>query len=236
MFSYFSCDHGWFLSEQMCHWSPDIDGKSRVSDTRCLTRFVGEAREEGAGTRVSRAKPTSSGFDLWGIPEPRKQSAWISRVESKPRVFYSEFFAPFFVLLKVVFDKFLKVPAAFSFIFQFVRIMLSCPWDFGLKCTRVYGRPEGEQGGANASPGFGYLVEHLVKILSFCVKILTFGQKTNICSPLTKFAPPTKTPMDDHARVCFFKVWISVLEGKGLGLDWQSFSFGLDNHKLGLGK
>ena len=30
------------------HWGPGIDGESRVSDNRWLTRFVGEAREEGA--------------------------------------------------------------------------------------------------------------------------------------------------------------------------------------------
>ena len=47
-------------------------------------------------------------------------------------------------------------------------------------------------------PGFGHLVEHLVKILTFCVTILTFGQNTNICSTLKKFAPPTKIPVDAH--------------------------------------
>ena len=50
----------------------------------------------------------------------------------------------------------------------------------------------GEQGGANAPPGFGHLVEHLVTIL-------TSGQNTNICPHLKTFAPPTKTPADAHA-------------------------------------
>ena len=57
------------------------------------------------------------------------------------------------------------------------------------------------QGGAFAPPGFGHLVKYLVKILSFCVKILKFGQNTNICSPLKKFAPPTKIPADAHDLV-----------------------------------
>ena len=48
---------------------------------------------------------------------------------------------------------------------------------------QVHGRPEGEQGGVNAPPGFGHWFENLVKILTFCVTILTFGQNTNICSP-----------------------------------------------------
>ena len=45
--------------------------------------------------------------------------------------------------------------------------------------------------------GFGQiLVEHLVKILIFCIAILTFGQNTNIFSP-------TKTSVDAHAWVLF---------------------------------
>ena len=50
----------------------------------------------------------------------------------------------------------------------------------------------GAQGGANAPPGFGHLVKYLVKMLSLCVKILKFGQNTNICAPLKKFASPYK--------------------------------------------
>ena len=46
--------------------------------------------------------------------------------------------------------------------------------------------------------GFGHSVKYLVKILSFCVKILKFGQNTNICAP-KKFAPLTKIPADAHA-------------------------------------
>ena len=46
--------------------------------------------------------------------------------------------------------------------------------------------------------GFGHLVKHLVKILTFFVIILTFGQNTSICSPLKKFASPTKIPADAH--------------------------------------
>ena len=42
-------------------------------------------------------------------------------------------------------------------------------------------------GEANAPPGFGHSVEHLFKILTFCVSILTFGRNSNICSP-KKFA------------------------------------------------
>ena len=41
-------------------------------------------------------------------------------------------------------------------------------------------------------PGFGHLVKYLVKILSLCVKMLKFGQNTNICAPLKKFASPYK--------------------------------------------
>ena len=54
-----------------------------------------------------------------------------------------------------------------------------------------HGRPEREQGGAFAPPGFSHLVKHLVKILTFCVKILTFA------SP-KKFTPPTKNLVDAH--------------------------------------
>ena len=54
------------------------------------------------------------------------------------------------------------------------------------------GVQRGEQEGAFAPPGFGHLVKHLVKILTFCVIVLTFGENTNICSPLQKFAPPYK--------------------------------------------
>ena len=53
--------------------------------------------------------------------------------------------------------------------------------------------------GAHLRPsGFGHLVKYLVKILSFCVKILKFGQNTNICSPYKNLLPPQKflrTPM-----------------------------------------
>ena len=52
----------------------------------------------------------------------------------------------------------------------------------------------GKRKGAHLHPpGFGHLVKYLVKILSFCVKILKFGQNTNICSPLQKFL---RTPMN----------------------------------------
>ena len=62
----------------------------------------------------------------------------------------------------------------------------------------IMGVRRGAQGGAFAPPGFGHLVKHLVKILTFCVTILTFGQNTNIFSTLKKFAPPTKIPVDAH--------------------------------------
>ena len=42
----------------------------------------------------------------------------------------------------------------------------------------------GAQGGAFASPGFGHLLEHLIKILKFGVRIIIFGQNANICFPL----------------------------------------------------
>ena len=50
--------------------------------------------------------------------------------------------------------------------------------------TWAHGRPEGGKEGAFAPHIFGHLVKHLVKVLTFCVKIPTFGQNT--------FAPPTK--------------------------------------------
>ena len=55
--------------------------------------------------------------------------------------------------------------------------------------SRVHGRPEGGARGENAPPGFGHWVENLVKILTFCVTILTFGQNTNISSPLKNLLP-----------------------------------------------
>ena len=64
-----------------------------------------------------------------------------------------------------------------------------------------HGRPEGGARGVFAPPGFGHLVKYLVKILSFSVKkILIFGQNTNICSLLKKFAPYKNSwgrPCDD---------------------------------------
>ena len=41
----------------------------------------------------------------------------------------------------------------------------------------------GSKGENLLPPGFGHFVKHLVKILTFCVKILIFGQNTNIYSP-----------------------------------------------------
>ena len=77
----------------------------------------------------------------------------------------------------------------------------------------MHGRPEGEQGGANALPGFGHLVKHLVKILTICVIILTLGQNTNICSP-KKFAPPTKTSVDAHVQMITAANYITQCKGK----------------------
>ena len=54
-----------------------------------------------------------------------------------------------------------------------------------------HGRPEM---GARGTNGFGHLVKHLAKVLTFCVKILTFA-------PLKKFAPPTKIHVDAHANL-----------------------------------
>ena len=55
-------------------------------------------------------------------------------------------------------------------------------------CTWASGG--GRKGAHLRPPGFGHSVKYLVKIQSFCVKILKFGQNTNICAPLKKFAPP----------------------------------------------
>ena len=92
---YISCDHGWFFLTNgarpnppplTCHWGPGIDGESQVSDIRWLRRFVDEAREEGARRSSIKAKPKTSRFDLWGIPNPRMHSLWISRAKLKTRV------------------------------------------------------------------------------------------------------------------------------------------------------
>ena len=64
------------------------------------------------------------------------------------------------------------------------------PWPIVLFTDETMGVRRGEQGGI-CSPEFGHLVKYLVKILSFCVKILKFGQNTNICSPL-KISSPYK--------------------------------------------
>ena len=48
--------------------------------------------------------------------------------------------------------------------------------------SSLHGRSEVDQE-QMLPPGFGHLVKHLVKILTFCVTILTFCQNTNICSP-----------------------------------------------------
>ena len=71
----------------------------------------------------------------------------------------------------------------------------------------IHGRPEGKQGGANAPPGFSHWVENLVKILTFCVTILTFGQNTNICS-LLRIGSPYK---NFCGHPLSYPVYISIL-------------------------
>ena len=53
---------------------------------------------------------------------------------------------------------------------------------------------KGEQGEQMLPPGFGHLVEHLVRMLTFCVTILACGLNTSICSPLKKICSPYKNP------------------------------------------
>ena len=67
----------------------------------------------------------------------------------------------------------------------------------------LMGVRRGEQGGTNALPGFGHLVKHLVKILICCVKILTFGQNTNICPPPKKIllSPKKLLHVDAHEYI-----------------------------------
>ena len=58
----------------------------------------------------------------------------------------------------------------------------------------------GSKGEQMLPSGFGHMVKHMVKILKFCVIILTFGQKTNICSPRKNLLPLQKllwTPMEE---------------------------------------
>ena len=77
--------------------------------------------------------------------------------------------------------------------------------------STVHGRPEGARGGAFAPPGFGHLVKYLVKILSFCAKILKFGQNTNICYPKKNVFPYKKflrTLMQQSNN----KFWMSGIE------------------------
>ena len=50
-------------------------------------------------------------------------------------------------------------------------------------CGIFMGVRRGSKGEHLLPSEFGHLVKHLVKILTFCVIILTFGQNTNICSP-----------------------------------------------------
>ena len=86
-------DHGWFFltygarpnpTPLTCHWGPGIDGKSRMSDNRWLMRFVGETREEGARRPNIKCKAKDEyRFDLWGIPDPRMHSLWISRAKTR---------------------------------------------------------------------------------------------------------------------------------------------------------
>ena len=72
-FSYFSSDHGCagFIltkggiaksSSSNVPLAPRYRRREPVSDNRCLTRFVGEARNEDAGAQVSRAMPKPSGL------------------------------------------------------------------------------------------------------------------------------------------------------------------------------
>ena len=55
---------------------------------------------------------------------------------------------------------------------------------------------KGAKGGAFASPGFGHLLEDLIKILKFGVRIIIFGQ--NALLPPEKLAHPTKIRVDGY--------------------------------------
>ena len=100
MFSYISCDHGLFFSDLRCkaeYHSPNVPLVSMQVRYRWLEPNVwwsvvdaicGWSQRRGckASKCQERSQRRSSRFDLWGIPDPRMRSLWISRAKSKTRV------------------------------------------------------------------------------------------------------------------------------------------------------